>query len=76
MATTLQNNRQHALDALERRFAVAKAEVLQQQRKSKTVSNDEPGRESTGSLEHQPGSKFRVSSAIQQNKGQFLLLLC
>lgn len=74
METTSQDNRKCALDALERRFAIAKAEFLRQQRKKEVGPNKESGREVTVSLECQFDVRDVESSGVSTRKGVVLML--
>ncbi|OMP08163.1 hypothetical protein COLO4_06720 [Corchorus olitorius] len=69
MASTAgsQDQRKRTLEALERRFAVAKAELLQQQKKNKKLTVDECAKETLGS--NPPISN--ASTATPSKKGNF-----
>ncbi|OMO72566.1 hypothetical protein CCACVL1_17710 [Corchorus capsularis] len=67
MASTAgsQDQRKRTLEALERRFAVAKAELLHQQKKNKKLSVDEDAKETLGSN----SSISDASTATPSKKG-------
>ncbi|XVF07958.1 hypothetical protein REPUB_Repub06bG0184200 [Reevesia pubescens] len=73
MATTPgpQDQRKRTLEALERRFAVAKAELLQQQKKNKKISIDEDGKETLSSNSSLPNASIAPSSNTPSKKGNF-----
>ncbi|KAJ8755323.1 hypothetical protein K2173_019121 [Erythroxylum novogranatense] len=67
-----QDNKKRTLEALERRFAVAKAELLQHQKKSKQVSGQEGEREDNSpktSLPHVVDNPATLSSSTSLKKG-------
>lgn len=71
METTPQDNRKRALDALEQRFTVAKAELLKQKRKKEVESEKERGRKVNILPEHLPdaqGAKAK-SSMVSARRG-------
>ncbi|XVF76500.1 hypothetical protein PTKIN_Ptkin13bG0271200 [Pterospermum kingtungense] len=72
MATTPgpQDQRKRTLEALERRFAVAKAELLQQQKKYKKISTEEDGKESF-SINSSVANASAPSSNSSSKKGNF-----
>ncbi|XVE76229.1 hypothetical protein DITRI_Ditri12bG0156100 [Diplodiscus trichospermus] len=73
MATTSgpQDQRKRTLEALERRFAVAKAELLQQQKKNKKISYEEDGRESCNINSCFAKSSIAPSPNSSSKKGNF-----
>ncbi|XVF55426.1 hypothetical protein PTKIN_Ptkin06aG0035000 [Pterospermum kingtungense] len=73
MATTPgpQDQRKRTLEALERRFAVAKAELLQQQKKNKHTSAEEHGKETFSSNSPIPNPSIAPSSNSSSKKGSF-----
>ncbi|XWS59714.1 hypothetical protein CRYUN_Cryun08bG0145700 [Craigia yunnanensis] len=76
MATTPgpQGQRKRTLEALERRFAVAKAELLQQQKKNKKTSAEEHGKETFSSNSFLPNASIAPSSNSSSKKGKFSFL--
>ncbi|KAK4752436.1 hypothetical protein SAY87_021234 [Trapa incisa] len=68
MESTSHDNRKCALDALERRFAVAKAEFLQQQKKKEIGPSNGSGREVTISSKCQVDAQGVDSSSVPARK--------
>ncbi|XWS66928.1 hypothetical protein CRYUN_Cryun05aG0242700 [Craigia yunnanensis] len=73
MATTPgpQDQRKRTLDALERRFAVAKAELLQQQKNNKKISTGEGGKESFSINSSVGNASIAPSCNSSSKKGNF-----